>query len=148
MEFIVLLGMPLLGALTLVMLGGRRWAPEANVVFSLVTFFAACALTARVVAHGNLSVGHEQFFIDAFNVFLVTLTAFVGLTTSLFSRPYMRIEAAHGRVSAGPTTLFPPTFPPLLATMPVAPPTHNTGSLLGAAGTAPPPTRPPTAPFP
>ena len=30
----------------------------------------------------------EQFFIDAFNVFLVTLTAFVGLTTSLFSRSW------------------------------------------------------------
>ena len=42
------------------------------------------------------SVAREQFFIDAFNVFLVTLTAFVGLTTSLFSRPYMRIEPSTG----------------------------------------------------
>src|SRR5260370_38859065 len=106
MEFIVLLGTPLLGRLTLGMLGGRRWAPEANVLFSLITFCAACALTARVVAHGNLSVGHEQFFIDAFNVFLVTLTAFVGLTTSLFSRPYMRIEAEHGRVSSRQLRLY------------------------------------------
>ena len=106
MEFVVLLGTPLLGAMTLGILGGRRWAPEANVAFSLITFFAACALTARVVAHGNLSVGHEQFFIDAFNVFLVTLTAFVGLTTSVFSRPYMRIEADHGRVTAGQLRLY------------------------------------------
>ena len=105
MEFIVLLGTPLLGAVTLGIFGGRRWAPEANVGFSLVTFLAACALTSRIVAHGNLLVAREQFFIDAFNVFLVTLTAFVGLTTSLFSRPYMRIEADHGRVSAATTTL-------------------------------------------
>src|SRR5260370_31876630 len=106
MEFVVLLGTPLLGALTLGVLGGRRWAPEANVGFSLVTFLAACALTSRIVAHGNLLVAREQFFIDAFNVFLVTLTAFVGLTTSLFSRPYMRIEAEHGRVSAGQLRLY------------------------------------------
>ena len=89
MEFVVLLGTPLLGALTLGFLGGRRFAPEANVGFSLVTFLAACALTSRVIAHGNLSVGHEQFFIDAFNVFLVSLTAFVGFTTSLFSRTFL-----------------------------------------------------------
>ena len=34
----------------------------------------------------------EQFFVDPLNVFLVALTAFVGLTTAIFSRPYMRIE--------------------------------------------------------
>ena len=106
MEFVILLGTPLLGALTLGVLGGRRWAPEANVGFSLVTFLAACALTSRIVTHGNLLAAREQFFIDAFNVFLVSLTAFVGLTTSLFSRPYMRIEAEHGRVSAGQQRLF------------------------------------------
>src|ERR1700732_3273519 len=127
MEFIVLLGTPLLGALTLGMLGGRRWAPEANVVFSLVTFFAACALTVRVVAHGNLSVGHEQFFVDAFNVFLVTLTAFVGLTTSLFSRPYMRIEAEHGRVTAGQLRLYHSMYQMFIATMLIALTTNNMG---------------------
>lgn len=31
MEFTVLLGAPLLGAVTLGVLGGRRWAPEVNV---------------------------------------------------------------------------------------------------------------------
>src|SRR5476651_121424 len=129
MEFIVLLSTPLLGALTLVMLGGRRWAPEANVVLSLITFFAACALTARIVAHGNLSVGHEQFFIDAFNVFLVTLTAFVGLTTSLFSRPYMRIEAQHGRLSIGQLRLFHSMYQLFTFTMLIALTTNNMGLL-------------------
>ncbi len=101
MEFLALVGTPLLGALLLGVFGNRRFAPELNVLFSLVTFLAACALTARIVAHGNLIALREQFFIDAFNVFFVALTAFVGLTTSLFSRPYMRIEADHGRLSAG-----------------------------------------------
>jgi hydrogenase-4 component F len=126
-EFIVLLGTPLLGALTLGMLGGRRWAFEANVGFSLVTFLAACALTSKVVTHGNLSVAHEQFFIDAFNVFLVTLTAFVGLTTSLFSRPYMRIEAEHGRVSGGQLRLYHSMYQLFTATMLIALTTNNMG---------------------
>src|SRR6202051_1855593 len=136
MVFIVLLGAPLLGALTLGMLGGRRWAPEANVGFSLLTFLAACALTARVVAHGNLSVGHEQFFIDAFNVFLVTLTAFVGLTTSLFSRPYMRIEAEHERVTTAQLRLYHSMYQMFIATMLIALTTNNMGLMLGGMGGA------------
>jgi hydrogenase-4 component F len=58
---------------------------------------AAATLTMRVMNEGSLLVGHEQFFVDPFNVFLVALTAFVGWTTSMFSRPYMRIEEKHGR---------------------------------------------------
>jgi hydrogenase-4 component F len=129
MEFLVLLGTPLLGALTLGLWGGRRRAPELNVAFSLVTFLAACALTSRIVAHGNLVVAREQFFIDAFNVFLVTLTAFVGLTTSLFSRPYMRIEAHHGRVSTGQLRLYHSMYQLFMATMLIALTTNNMGLL-------------------
>src|SRR5580704_16876121 len=125
----MLLGAPLMGALALGVFGGRRSAPDLNVAFSLVTFFAACALTARVVAHGNLSVGHEQFFIDAFNVFLVTLTACVGLTTSLFSRPYMRIEAEHGRVTAGQLRLYHSMYQLFMTTMLIALTTNNMGLL-------------------
>ena len=47
MEFIVLLATPLLGALILGAFGARRWGPDANVGFSLVTFLCACALTSR-----------------------------------------------------------------------------------------------------
>jgi hydrogenase-4 component F len=128
-QFVVLLGAPLLGAVTLAFVGGRRWAPEVNVAFSLVTFLAACALTARVISEGNLLVANEQFFIDAFNVFLVTLTAFVGLTTSLFSRPYMRIEAEHGRVSAKQLRLYHSMYQLFMTTMLVALTTNNLGLL-------------------
>src|SRR5258705_13045184 len=129
MEFVVLLGTPLLGALTLGVLGGRRWAPEANVGFSLLAFLAACALTSKIVAHGNLLVAHEQFFIDPFNVFLVTLTALVGLTTSLFSRPYMRVEIEHGRVSLRRLRLYHSMYQLFMTTMLVALTTNNMGIL-------------------
>src|ERR1700692_716771 len=129
MEFVILLGAPLLGALTLGVFGGRRLAPEFNFGFSLVTFLAACALTSRIVAHGNQLVAREQFFIDAFNVFLVTLTGFVGLTTALFARPYMRIEAEHERVSARRLRLYHSMYQLFMATMLIALTTNNMGLL-------------------
>jgi len=46
MEFLALLATPLLGALVLGAFGERRWAPDANVGFSAVTFLSACALTS------------------------------------------------------------------------------------------------------
>src|ERR1039457_1285372 len=129
MEFLLLLGTPLAGAVILGFYGGRRWAPELNVAFSQITFLAASALASRIVAFGNLVIGREQFFIDAINVFLVALTAFIGLTTSLFSRPYMRIEAHHGRVSAGQLRLYHSMYPLFMATMLIALTTNNMGLL-------------------
>ncbi len=129
MELLLLLASPFVGALTLAALGARRWGPELNAGFSLLTFLAACALTARVVGEGNLVVAREQFFIDPFNVFLVTLTAFVGLTTSLFSRPYMRVELEHGRVSASRLRLYHSMYQLFMLTMLVALTTNNMGLL-------------------
>jgi len=70
MEFLLLIGSPLAGAAVLAIFGARRFAPELNVAFSLVTFLAASALTVHVIGAGNLSFAREQFFIDPFNVFL------------------------------------------------------------------------------
>jgi hydrogenase-4 component F len=126
-EFLLLLGAPLLGAVLLAVVGAHRRAPALNVGFSLLTFLAACALTARVISQGNLLVANEQFFIDPFNVFLVTLTAFVGLTTSIFSRPYMMIEAQHGRLGPGRLRLYHSMYQLFMFTMLLALTTNNLG---------------------
>jgi hydrogenase-4 component F len=129
MQFLLLLGTPLIGALVLAIWGGRTRAPEINIAFCAVTFLAACALTARVISEGNLIVAREQFFIDPFNVFLVTLTAFVGLTTSVFSRPYMRVEIEHGRLTPGRLQLYHSMYQLFMTTMLVALTTNNMGLL-------------------
>jgi len=126
-EFLLLLGFPMLGALLLAVFGAHRRAPDLNAGFSALTFLAACALTARVISQGDLLVGREQFFVDAFNVFLVTLTAFVGLTTSLFSRPYMKIEAKHGRLGPGRLRLYHSMYQLFMFTMLLALTTNNLG---------------------
>ena len=106
MEIALVLGIPLLGGLVLALAGHKPWAPEINSAMSFATLCAAALLTMKVVADGPMVALDEQFFVDQFNVFLVALTAFVGFTTALFSRPYMRIEEHHGRVNSARLRLY------------------------------------------
>ncbi|MBS0213206.1 MAG: hydrogenase 4 subunit F [Proteobacteria bacterium] len=129
MELLLALAFPVLGAVLLAFLGARRRAPALNIGSGLATFIACTALTLRVMEHGPLLAGNEQFFVGPFNVFLVELTAFVGLTTALFSRPYMRIEADHGRLSPGRLRLYHSMFQMFMFTMLLALTTNNLGIL-------------------
>jgi hydrogenase-4 component F len=129
MGFILLLAIPLGGAVVLGIFGARRFAPGLNAFLSAATFVAACALTVRVIADGNLLFAREQFFIDPFKVFLVTLTAFVGCTTALFSRPYMRVELEHGRLNIGRLRLYHSMYQLFTFTMLLALTTNNMGLL-------------------
>jgi hydrogenase-4 component F len=126
-EITWLLGIPLIGGVLLALFGGRRWAPELNSLTSLATFVASAVLTAGIINSGPMLAFHEQFFIDSFNVFLVALTAFVGFTTSLFSRPYMRIEQHHGKLSANMLRLYHSMYQLFTFTMLLALTTNNMG---------------------
>jgi hydrogenase-4 component F len=129
MEILWVLGLPLTGGALLALFGHRRWAPELNSAFSLATFVAAVLLVARVVASGAMTVFDEQFFVDSFNVFLVALTAFVAFTTALFSRPYMRIEQEHGRLTPKRVRLYHCAYQIFSFTMLLALLTNNLGIL-------------------
>jgi len=126
---LLLLAIPLLGCAVLAMFGARRLAPEINVLFSGATFLASIALSMRVMSEGSLLLGHEQFFVDPFNVFLVALTALVGWTTSIFSRPYMRVEEHHGRVNRRRLRLYHSMYQLFVFTMLLALLTNNLGLL-------------------
>ncbi len=127
MDLLALLVTPLAGAFVLAWIGAGRRAPEVNAAFSLATFAAACALAWRVATGGDATFANDQFFIDPFNAFLVALTAFVGLTTSLFSRPYMRIEAEDHRVTPGGLRLYHAMYQLFIGTMLLALTTNNLG---------------------
>jgi len=128
-EILWLLGVPLLGGVLLALFGHKRWAPELNAAMSLATFIAAAVLTTRIVNQGPMTAFGEQFFIDSFNVFLVALTAFVGFTTALFSRAYMRIEQHHGKLSANMLRLYHSMYQLFSFTMLLALTTNNMGIL-------------------
>ena len=123
------LGIPLAGSLVLAAFGHRNWAMELNVVFSFFTFIAACVLTVQVIAGGPQFVWDRAFFIDALNVFLVALTAFVGFTTALFSRPYMRTERDHGKMTPPRLRLYHSMYQLFSFTMLLALMTNNMGIL-------------------
>jgi hydrogenase-4 component F len=122
-------GIPLLGSVVLAFTGHRDFAPEVNVAFSLGTFIAACALTAEVISMGPVFAWDRAFFIDPLNVFIVTLTAFVGLTTALFSRPYMRVERDHGKMTPPRLRLYHSMYQSFSFTMLLALTTNNMGIL-------------------
>src|SRR3954470_6418406 len=129
MELLFVLAIPFLGGVVLALWGHRSFAPELNAGMSLLTLLVAAALTGRVIAEGPQLVWNENFLVDPFNVFLVALTAFVAFTTALFSRPYMRIEAHHGRLSPQRLRLYHSMYQMFTFTMLLALLTNNVGIL-------------------
>ncbi|MBI3147109.1 MAG: hydrogenase 4 subunit F [Betaproteobacteria bacterium] len=128
-EIAVILALPFSAGALLALWGARKWAAEFNIAASFATFVAAAALTARVISEGPLLAFDRLFFVDAFNVFLVALTAFVGCTTAVFSRPYMRIEEAHGRLTPPRLRLYHSMYQVFVGAMLVALLTNNMGIL-------------------
>lgn len=129
MELLLVLGLPLAGTFVLAILGARRFAAEINAAVSLATLVAASFLVVRIIRAGPLLVWHDQFFVDSFNVFLVALTAFVGFTTAIFSRRYMRIEEHHGRVNSRRLRLYHSMYQMFMFAMLLALLTNNMGLL-------------------
>jgi hydrogenase-4 component F len=128
-ETLAVLSLPVAGALLLAVVGERAAASRLNVAVSLLTWLASLALTSKFVRDGPLLVVDKLFFVDSFNVFLVALTAFVGLTTAIFSRPYMQIERDHGRLTAGRLRLYHSMFQVFNFTMLLALLSNNMGIL-------------------
>ncbi len=128
-EIALVLGAPLAGGLVLGFLGGHPRAALINIAFCLLTLVAAALLTLRVVGEGSLLAFDESFFVDSFNVFLVALTAFVALTTALFSRPYMMNELQHGKLTVSMLRLYHGMYQLFIFTMLLALLTNNMGIL-------------------
>ncbi|MBL8489082.1 MAG: hydrogenase 4 subunit F [Rhodocyclaceae bacterium] len=127
--FVLMLAIPLVSGMLLTVVGEREWAPNLNIVASLGTFLSSALLTGEIIADGPRMAFGEMFFIDSLNVFLVTLTAFVGLTTSIFSGPYMKNEQEHGRLTKGRMRLYKSMFQLFMFTMLAALTTNNLGIL-------------------
>ncbi len=128
-EALFVLGLPLVGGLTLALFGDRQVAARLNILFTAASFVASALLAARVVEEGPLLVYQELFFLDSFNVFLVALTAFVAFTTAIFSRPYMMNEVEHGRLTARRLRLYHSMYQLFVFTMLLALLTNNMGIL-------------------
>ena len=126
---LMVLVLPLAGAAWLAWRGDRHEAADLNAVFAGFGFLSAAALAMQVVEAGPQVLLREQFHVDAFSVFLVALTTFVGFSTALFSRPYMRTEVDRGRIGPAGMRLYHAMYQLFLFTMLLALTTNNLGIL-------------------
>ncbi len=124
---LVILLAPLLGGLVLAVLRPLALAGWLNLAVSVITLGGAVWL-AWSVAHVGTIAG-MGFRVDDFNVYLVVLTAFVGVTTSIFSRPYMRHVCATGKITARSMRVYHSMYQAFMLTMLVALTTDNLGVL-------------------
>jgi hydrogenase-4 component F len=118
---------PATSAMLLALVAGHRPSALINIAASALCLVASLWLAFEVLQAGAL--GGEQFYVDAFNVYLIVLTAFVGFTTTLFSRPYMRHEIEIGRVTPRRLRLYHASFQGFMLTMLLALSTNNLGVL-------------------
>ena len=118
---------PLAGGLLLALVRRLSWAGWINVLVSGVTLLAAIVLAIDVAKAGVIA--GWGFRIDAFNVYLLVLTALVGMTTSIFSRPYMQYVCSTGLTNALGMRLYHTMYQVFLFTMMLALSTDNLGIL-------------------
>ncbi|TAN49239.1 MAG: hydrogenase 4 subunit F [Methylococcaceae bacterium] len=123
----LLLSIPLAGMLWLSLVGQRPHAGRHNVALCAATLLASLILAWRVLQGGALISGNGEWRVDAFNVYLVALTAFVGLTTAMFSSPYMEHEHRRGRLTAKRLRLYHAMYQGFMLAMLLVLTTNNLG---------------------
>ncbi len=95
----LLLLIPLLAMPVLALVGHKPWAGRFNNWVNAATFAISVILALIVLRAGTLISDDHWWLVDSFSVYLIALTALVGLTTGIFSGPYMEHEREIGRLT-------------------------------------------------
>ncbi|WP_372399192.1 hydrogenase 4 subunit F [Azospirillum sp. HJ39] len=114
---------PLLSAVALALVPDWRLAAKLNAGASALTLLAALAL------FGAPPAATAHLVLDAFNVALIALTAFVGLTTAVFSAGYIGHEVRRGLLTPQKLRFYHAMFQAFLFTMLLALSANNLGVL-------------------
>ncbi|WP_448204785.1 hydrogenase 4 subunit F [Azospirillum sp. sgz302134] len=117
----VIVATPLVSAIVLAMVANYRLAARLNIGCSAITFLASLVPFVREPSSGAL------FVVDAFNIYLIALTAFVGLTTSVFSAGYIGHEVAIKRLDARKLRFYHAMYQAFMFTMLLALSANNLG---------------------
>jgi len=100
---------------------------KINVWFNAVSLFATVWLAINVFNHGTILSAEKAFLVDSFNVYLIVLTAFIGLTTSIFSAPYMEHEKELGKLTDNRLKLYYSMYQGFMLAMYLVLTTNNMG---------------------
>jgi hydrogenase-4 component F len=117
----IILAVPAVAIVVLALISSYRIGAALNIVACALTFGAAVAL---------LYTGHPRsdlIIIDDFNIFLVILTTFVGLTTSIFSASYLAHEIGTGRLTPAFLRFYHAMYQALMGAMSAALVANNIG---------------------
>ena len=120
---------PLVATFVFGVIGHWKHAGTLNILVCAATFATSLQLAVNIFSNGAMITPGKMFYIDPFNVYLILVNALVGLTTSIFSRPYMAHELKIGRVDDGRMRLYHAMFQGFLLTMLIALSTNNLGIL-------------------
>lgn len=118
---------PAVGMAVLALVRSPASAGRLNLLFSAVSLGGALVMALDVLRAGAFTA--NGFHVDAFNVYMVAMTAFVGLTTAIFSRPYMRHIHERKRVSPRHLRLYHAMYQGFMLAMLLALTTDNLGVL-------------------
>ena len=80
---------PTFGAIIMAVIGQHRQAGIINICLSSATLLTTFFLTLTFLHSPSLLSKHQQFYIDAFSMLLIILTAIITTTTAIFSNRYM-----------------------------------------------------------
>ena len=116
-----ILAVPAIAIPLLALVASYRIGATLNIVACSLSFAAAVAL---------LFTGHPRsdlIIIDDFNIFLIILTTFVGLTTSVFSASYLAHEIETGRLTPAFLRFYHAMYQVLMGAMSAALIANNIG---------------------
>ncbi|MBS4049986.1 MAG: hydrogenase 4 subunit F [Methylomonas sp.] len=123
----LVLSIPFAGILFFAFAGHRQETGRLNVRFNAVTLAATVWLAINVLNNGTLLSAGKAFIVDSFNVYLIVLTAFIGLTTAIFSAPYMEHEKQLGKLTEKRLKLYYSMYQGFMLAMYLVLTTNNMG---------------------
>jgi hydrogenase-4 component F len=116
-----LLIIPAIAVLVLALMRNYRLGAALNVLASGASFAAGVALLFAQRSRSDLII------VDDFNIYLITLTTFVGFTTSIFSASYIAHEIETGHLTPAFLRFYHAMYQALLGAMNVALLANNIG---------------------
>lgn len=124
--YLVLL-IPFIGIVIFAFAGHQQNTGQLNVRFNAISLAATIWLAVNVLNNGTILSSGKAFIIDSFNVYLIVLTAFIGLTTSIFSAPYMEHEKQLGKLTEKRLKLYYSMYQGFMLAMYLVLTTNNMG---------------------
>ena len=119
--FTLILGAPVLGVVLLAVISGYRLGAWLNVVLAAAAFAGACLLFLSPMDAGIF------FLVDSFNISLVALNTFIGLTTSIFSASYIGHELKTRHLTRGNLRFYHALYQSMMGAMSLALLSNNLG---------------------